>query len=237
MTSSTTRERLLDAAQHLYARRGLDAVSLREIVQAAGARNATAVQYHFGDRAGIVRAVFARHLPEVEARRHALLDAYEADRRDDVRALAGALVRPFAALLASEGGRDFLQIWADVLGRPDVIVPAAALEDPADSMYRWRALVLPLLEADAARLHRRFTALLYASLELGRRARSGPRTDDRLFTSYLTDVVTAILAAPVSDETRALAAERDAARKGSHFSNTGDAGPAQHGHVTSEQGG
>jgi AcrR family transcriptional regulator len=209
---ASTRERLLDAAQHLYALRGLDAVSLREINQAAGARNASAVQYHFGDRAGIVRAIFARYLPDVEARRHALLDACESAAVPDLRALAGALVRPLAARLADPGGRDFLQIWAAVLDRREPVVPAAALEDPADSVHRWRMLVLPLLEEDAVRLHRRFTALLHASIELGRRARSGPHTDDRLFTSYLIDVVTAILTAPVSDETRRLAAERDAAR-------------------------
>ncbi|WP_395110791.1 TetR/AcrR family transcriptional regulator [Actinomadura sp. SCN-SB] len=217
---SSTRERLLDAAQRLYARRGLDAVSLREINQAAGARNATAVQYHFGGRAGIVRAIFARYLPDVEARRHALLDAYESSESsgtdasgDRVRTLAGALVRPLAARLADPGGREFLQIWAAVLDRPDPILPPGDLDDPISSVHRWRALVLPLLEEDAVRLHRRFTALLYASIELGRRARSGPHTDDRLFTSYLIDVVTAILTAPVSDETRRLAAERDAARR------------------------
>ncbi|OLT11783.1 hypothetical protein BJF79_23480 [Actinomadura sp. CNU-125] len=220
-----TRERLLDAAERLYAERGVDAVSLREIVQEAGVRNATAVQYHFGDRAGMVRALFARHAPEVEARRHALLDACEADgaggagARDgtggaaggDVRALAASLVRPLTARLADPSGRAYLQIWADVINRPDPIVPVAVLDDPADSLCRWRALVEPLLEEDAARLHRRFTAVRYAAIEVARRARSGPRTDDRLFTSYL-GVVAAILGAPVSPETRRLAAERDAAR-------------------------
>ena len=73
-------------------------------------------------------------------------------------------------------------------------------------------MVEPLLAEDAARLHRRFTAILHTVLELSRRARSGPHRDDRLFTSYLVDVVTAILAAPVSDETRRLAEERDRAR-------------------------
>lgn len=225
---SDTRERLLDAAEALYAARGVDAVSLREILQEAGARNATAVQYHFGDRAGIIRAIFARHAPEVEARRHALLDAYE-DGEQGVRPLAAALVRPMAARLADESGRAYLQIWADVVNRPNPLVPGAALDDPpravaggsggssaqpmSDSLCRWRTLVEPLLEEDAARLHRRFTAILYASIELARRARSGPRTDDRLFTSYLIDVVTAILGAPVSPETRRLAAERDAARR------------------------
>ncbi|MFI0453851.1 TetR family transcriptional regulator [Actinomadura sp. 6N118] len=206
-----TRERLLDAALRLYAERGLDAVSLREINQAAGARNATAVQYHFAGRAGIINAIFARHVPEVDARRHALLDAYEAA-GGGVRDLAGALVRPLAARLADQAGRDFLQLWAEVVNRPGPVVPAAVLDDPSDSLCRWRALVEPLLEADAARLHRRFTAIRSASIELARRARSGPHTDDRLFTSYLIDVVAGILAAPVSEETRRLAAERDAAR-------------------------
>ncbi|MEO3828398.1 helix-turn-helix domain-containing protein [Actinomadura sp. B10D3] len=217
---SDTRERLLDAAEALYAARGVDAVSLREIVQEAGARNATAVQYHFGDRAGIIRAIFARHAPEVEARRHALLDAYE-DGEPGVRPLAAALVRPMAARLTGESGRAYLQIWADVVNRPNPLVPLAVLDDTPgadsqrapDSLCRWRTLVEPLLEEDAARLHRRFTAILYASIELSRRARSGPRTDDRLFTSYLIDVVAAILGAPVSAETRRLAAERDAARR------------------------
>jgi AcrR family transcriptional regulator len=209
---SDTRERLLDAAETLYAARGVDAVSPREILQEAGARNATAVQYHFGDRAGVLRAIFARHAPEMEARRHALLDAYE-DGEQGVRPLAAALVRPMAACLADESGRAYLQISADVVNRPAPLMPVAVLDDPKDSMCRWRMLVEPLLEEDAARLHRRFTAILHASIELARRARSGPRTDDRLFTSYLIDVVTAILGAPVSPETRRLAAERDAARR------------------------
>jgi AcrR family transcriptional regulator len=208
-----TRTRLLQAAERLLAERGIDGVSLREINQAAGARNSIAVQYHFKDRTGVIAAILAKHVPEVDARRHALLDQYEAEGSPDVRLLAAALVRPLAAKLSDpEGGPEFLQIWAGLLNRPDPVIPSGLLEEPADGIRRWRALVEPLLEADAARLHRRFTAILYAAIELARRARSAPHTDDRLFTSYLIDVVTAILAVPVSPETRRLAAQRDAAR-------------------------
>ncbi|WP_119730003.1 TetR/AcrR family transcriptional regulator [Thermomonospora amylolytica] len=208
-----TRTRLLDAAQRLYAERGVDGVSLREINAAAGARNAVAVQYHFKDRAGVLRAIMERHLPDVDARRHALLDAYEAAGTPDPRALAAALVRPLAAKLAdlAGGGPYFLQIWAELVGRPQGPPPVAP-GAPGDSLRRWRRLAEPVLAEDAARLHRRYTAVLHASIELARRARSGPHTDDRLFTSYLIDVITAILTAPVSAETRRLAAERDAAR-------------------------
>jgi hypothetical protein len=75
-------------------------------------------------------------------------------------------------------------------------------------------LLEPLIEEDAVRLHRRLTAIQFAAVELGRRARSGPHTDERLFTSYVIDVVAAIVEAPVSPETRRLAQERDAARGG-----------------------
>jgi len=209
-TTRSTRSRLIEAAERLFAERGIDAVSLREINRHAGAKNAVAVQYHFEDRAGMVQAILDKHNPDIEARRHALLDQYEASAQRDLRALAAAFVQPLAAKLADQdGGSDFLQIYADLLNRPEPVINKHQLEDPTTSVHRWRALMEPLLEEDAARLHRRFTATLYTAIELARRARSGPHADDRLFTSYLTDVVTAILGAPVSDETKRLARERD----------------------------
>jgi AcrR family transcriptional regulator len=210
-----TRRRILEAAEHLFAERGVDAVSLREVNRLAGARNAIAVQYHFEDRTGVLRAIFAKHGPDVDARRHAMLDQYEGEGRADLRFLAAALVRPFAAKLADpDGGPEFLQIHAEVLSRPDgPLGSAITADEPAKSLLRWRTLVEPLLEADAARLHRRYTAILHTAVELSRRARTGPHTDDRLFVSYLIDVVTAILGAPVSEETRRLADERDASTR------------------------
>jgi AcrR family transcriptional regulator len=213
-TADTTKARLIEAAERLFAERGIDAVSLREINRASGARNAIAVQYHFEDRAGVVRAILDKHAPDVEARRHAMLDQYEAEGTADVRLLAAALVRPLAAKLGDhDGGPEYLQIQADLLNRPHPRVGATSDDDPTDSINRWRKLVQPLLEESAVRLHRRLTAIQFAAVELGRRARSGPHTDERLFTSYVIDVVAAILRAPVSPETRRLADERDAARQ------------------------
>jgi len=204
-----TRARLLSAAERLFAERGIDAVSLREITRESGARNAIAAQYHFDDRAGLVQAILDKHVPDVEARRHALLDEYEARGADDVRALAGALVRPLAAKLADrDGGAEFLQIYAQLIDRT-----TQSTTEESTSLARWRGLVEPLLDEETARLHRRFTVILHATNELARRARFGGRGDDRLFTSYLIDVVESLLAAPVSDETRRLAKERDARRR------------------------
>ena len=58
-----TRPNLVAAAEQLFAERGVDAVSLREIARQAGTRNVMAVQYHFADRAGVLAAIAAKHLP------------------------------------------------------------------------------------------------------------------------------------------------------------------------------
>src|SRR5438874_3918312 len=77
-SAEPTRARLIAAAEQLFAAHGIDGVSLREINRASGARNAIAVQYHFEDRAGVVRAILQKHQPDVDARRHAMLDEHVA---------------------------------------------------------------------------------------------------------------------------------------------------------------
>src|SRR5688500_5182333 len=117
----TTRDRLIAAAEHLFATKGIDGVSLREINRASGAKNAVAVQYHFEDRAGVIRAILDKHRPAVEAARHELLDEYEDDRAEDLRRLAGALVRPLAAKLHDrDGGPFYLRIQAELVNRTTV---------------------------------------------------------------------------------------------------------------------
>ncbi|MER5325866.1 TetR family transcriptional regulator [Streptosporangium roseum] len=250
-----TRERLIAAAEELFSTRGIEAVSLNEIVRASGARNATALQYHFGDRAGLLRAVLDKHGRDVDERRHAMLDAYELDRpraprpgapdhfraprsgapdhpqaprsgaSDHSRAprpgtpdhpqtlsLAAALVHPPAAKLADPGGGPaYLRIMAELISHPAASLSTAEQDTPAGSIHRWRRLAAPALQQDAVRLHRRLVAIRFTMVELGRRARSGPHADDRLFVGHLTDLVAALLLAPLSEETLRLAAERDAA--------------------------
>jgi AcrR family transcriptional regulator len=202
----STRRELISAAEVLFAARGIEAVSLREINAAAGQRNATALQYHFGDRHGLVRAVIEKHRPAVEAARHARLDQYEAVGVDDLRLLAGALVRPSAAKLADrDGGRAYLRIHAELVNTPDPPRDGGFRTPAGDSVDRWRRLVGPLLpDVAVRRLHHRFTAIRVTATELARRAAASPRRDDELFTSHLVDLVTALLDAPMSAETEAL---------------------------------
>jgi len=206
-----TRDRLIAAAEELFADNGIETVSLREIVRASGARNTTALQYHFGNRAGLVQAVLDKHHLDVDVRRHAMLDLYEAEGEANLWALARALVHPLAAKLSDpDGGTAYLQILAELMNRRQPALDPAAFDDPEDSMFRWRELVAPLLSDDALRLHRRFVVLRFAVVELARRADSAPHTDDRLFVSHLVDLVAALLSAEPSSQTLRLARARDA---------------------------
>ena len=56
--TAATRLRIVRTAEGLFASRSIDGVSLQEVGRAAGQRNRNAVQYHFGDKLGLIaRAV------------------------------------------------------------------------------------------------------------------------------------------------------------------------------------
>lgn len=63
-SSADTRQRLIDAAAKLFADKGFDNVTVREICKASTA-NVAAVNYHFGDKAGLYRAVIMRAIDEM----------------------------------------------------------------------------------------------------------------------------------------------------------------------------
>ncbi|HSV41161.1 MAG TPA: helix-turn-helix domain-containing protein [Nocardioidaceae bacterium] len=196
---STTRDRLLDAGEQLFAEHGASGVSAREIVRLSGVLNASALQYHFGDREGLVQAVLDRHESEVEVRRHALLDAAASGGDPDLRGLVAALVLPLAAKLQDESGRRYLRLAAELVNRPGYRMGADDLPE-GSSILRWRARLDGMLDADAIRLHRRFVVVRFVSVELGRRAAEDPAKDDALFVSQLIDLAVALLACPLSAE-------------------------------------
>lgn len=63
------RDRLIDAAERLYAAHGFSEVSLRQICVAAGAKNNFAVQYYFGDVEKLALAIVARRSVLYEMKR------------------------------------------------------------------------------------------------------------------------------------------------------------------------
>src|SRR6516165_5386923 len=80
-----TRTRLLDAAEQLFAERGLDAVSVRDITELADA-NTAAIHYHFGSKQDLIAAVLARRAAAMGERREELLDRLDGQPAAGLRA-------------------------------------------------------------------------------------------------------------------------------------------------------
>jgi AcrR family transcriptional regulator len=93
-------------ALRLFADRGVDGVTVREIALAAGQKNHAAVGYHFGSKEGLVRELVVDGAAAIDRLRNAMLDEMEARGGPrSARELAEALVRPSIAP-ESEGGPD-----------------------------------------------------------------------------------------------------------------------------------
>lgn len=112
-----TRNKLLDAAEALFAEDGINRTSLRAITSQAGA-NLAAVNYHFGSKDGLVRAVFDRRLGPINQERLRRLDRAEADAGGaavPVEAILDAFYRPVFEV--DLGSHERLEIVRRLIGR------------------------------------------------------------------------------------------------------------------------
>ena len=108
----STKQRILGAAEELFARHGFAGASLRQVTSAAQV-NLAAVNYHFGSKENLVNEVFRRRLDALNtARLGALAEArtrpgYSLDDTLD------AFVRPALALTGDDhGGTAFVRVLA-----------------------------------------------------------------------------------------------------------------------------
>ncbi len=128
---ASTRERLLLKAAELFALRGFESVSLRDLTRAAGV-NLAAVNYHFGSKEALVEEVVARLMKPVNDERLAHLDAAEAAAHPQpaaAAAVADAFLRPVMRLVRESPLSEqlfFKLMGRCLLGRTQII-PAAAM--------------------------------------------------------------------------------------------------------------
>ncbi|HSR53090.1 MAG TPA: TetR family transcriptional regulator [Acidobacteriota bacterium] len=114
----TTQERILDAAERLFARDGFDGTSVRAITSKAGV-NLAAAHYHFGSKEALIRAVFARRLVPLEEDRLKRLDAVmeaAGDGQPDLEGVIRAFIEPAfkICLKPEQGGRRFTRLMGRV---------------------------------------------------------------------------------------------------------------------------
>lgn len=114
-----TKDRILDAAERLFARDGFEATSLRAITKEA-AVNLAAVNYHFQSKEALVQAVIGRRMGPVNAQRLALLDAYQAQAGSTPIALENILDAFLRPVLEIRGGhaREFVPLIGRIYTEP-----------------------------------------------------------------------------------------------------------------------
>ena len=121
-----TRERVLDAAELLFAREGLSRPSVRQITSEAGV-NVAAVNYHFGSREALVEAVFERHASTVNAERVERLDAILHEAGTDRPSLTAILEAYLEVRLrhrkeCDTGAMGLKQLFGHLLAEPPEVV-------------------------------------------------------------------------------------------------------------------
>ena len=110
----TTKDRILDTAERLFAHHGVEATSLRAITAEAGV-NLAAVNYHFQSKDALMHAVIARRLEPVNRKRLDRLEACEAAAGGGplpLEEVLDALLRPVLELMAGHGKE-----FAPMMGR------------------------------------------------------------------------------------------------------------------------
>jgi AcrR family transcriptional regulator len=117
-----TKQRILAAAINVFAEQGYNAATLREITSAAGV-NIAAVNYHFGSKQALMRAVFHRLARPVNELRLQLLDEYEAQaggRPLSLEQILDALFRPivFLSREREKGGFALVRLIIQVRALP-----------------------------------------------------------------------------------------------------------------------
>lgn len=199
--ADATRALLLRTAERLFAERGLSEVSNRQIVDAAGQANNSALAYHVGTRDDLLHAISAAHTEPIVRHTREMLDAVRGSH--DPREHVACMVLPYVRHLASLGNpgwcaRFTAQVATDpvVRSNPMRAPEMEPLLAEANAALAEHAPELPpevaAVRRDTARL-----AVLHTCAEQERAAAAtGIPADWELVGTALTDGLTGLLLAP-----------------------------------------
>jgi AcrR family transcriptional regulator len=195
-----TRARLLDAAEQLFAREGVERAQIQAITQMAGQRNTSALHYHFASREGLLREVLARHLDSIEVARAQHLAELQIDQSDDLRVLVEALVLPLASKLADSAGHNYLLILQQCIGELGILIEGEQMPESLRKLYRLlRAALSQLPKAVADERIRFVVNAMVAALAARAKAieaETAPSLSNKLFVRNLVTMLHGALAEP-----------------------------------------
>jgi AcrR family transcriptional regulator len=205
----SAREQIKLAARRLFAERGMDGVTVREIVEASGQKNHGSLSYYFGTKEALVRELVTDGAKLIDVRRNAYLDRLESvGGPKTIREVAEALVYPSINLAEeTDTAEDSYIRFIALLGMSHRDLFMEALENRWNSGYlrcldHLRHLMPDMPEAAK---NQRFVFLgayltgVIAAREaaLADRSRPHPMWSAETTLRHFIDTITAMLAAPL----------------------------------------
>tara|TARA_B100000686_G_scaffold239615_1_gene247927 strand:- start:226 stop:828 length:603 start_codon:yes stop_codon:yes gene_type:complete len=194
--SVDTKTRLLDHAEKMFAEDGVFAVTNRQITEAAGQKNESALNYHFGTRNELIIALLTRRGRELDDLRAELLTHLK--NKPTTRELVQLLVEVYASCLHTENGRDYLRIVDQLRGWMTDWEFIASFEE--DNVHEHLKYILDLLQkgSDSQRvlgMIMLMTAMTASRAQLVSDGLKLPSTHEQ-YVETLTDMLTGVLLGP-----------------------------------------
>ncbi len=209
-----TRQSLMRSAERLFAEKGANNVTIREIVETAGQKNESALQYHFKNLEGLIAATHRYRDAQIVAVRSRCLDEIaNQPNQPHLRDLAVAMVHPTFELAGKYADfRRYIRGFSLSLATSDVPPLISVRRGSREIDERLGDLLraaLPQLDNESYR-RRLDAAIRYVSVSVYGHAQQPNAFRGKtgeLFYHHLIDTLVGLLLADESPETRALSRE------------------------------
>lgn len=149
-----TRERILNAAERLFAARGYEGTSTRAIVAASG-DTIGSVNYHFGSKEKLFREVVRRRfdaMADARRERYREFAAKAGPKGPTLEQVVDAIVTPYLdrAMRGDKGWRAYIHVIAGLLSLPKAFSKAMTgfMSATADEFIGWLTKALPDADPD-----------------------------------------------------------------------------------------
>ena len=207
-----TRQLLMRTAEKLIASKGLENITIREIVETSGQKNESALQYHFKNLSGLVSAIHTDRDTQIHAMRALHIEKLaRLNAPLTLRDACKLMVEPAFLLAKTKPDfRQYVKAFGHELALTDQSASKLAHRNGGDTDREIKKLLRGVLSNldDKAFYRRLDSAVRFIASSMYHQARqpNAFRGDQaELFISSLIDALAGLLGAPESAETKAIA--------------------------------
>lgn len=198
--AKNSRQAMIDAAERIVAERGMTALTLKDVQDAAGQANKSAAKYHFGSREGLIDAIVEARMTPANLRRQEMLDEIDASgSAPTARQAVEALILPLAAETLKREGSFYARFLVQVANDP-ALADSVQKHLSAESYRRVRDLITGVARTPGDITRWRIANIVNLTLVTLARGEKQQRTSAKTdaVVSDLVDTCVAVLEAPSS---------------------------------------